>query len=82
MQTHVAAFVLAVYWLTGYQRANVKTMFIICSSSIDALGAVSRVHFFMHLPSDVLGGIFVAMFWVNAILAVYSFLNPKKRVDA
>jgi membrane-associated phospholipid phosphatase len=36
----------------------------------------------MHLPSDVLGGIFVAMFWVNAILAVYSFLNPKKRVDA
>ena len=80
--THVAAFVLAVFWLTGYQRSNVKIMFIICSSSIVALVALSRVYFFVHWPSDVLGGIFVAMFWVNAILAVYSFLNTKKRADA
>jgi undecaprenyl-diphosphatase len=79
--TQAAAFALCLCWLVRHRNWILQCLITLLSGAVVFLVAFSRLYLQVHWPSDVLGGIIVAVFWVNTVLAVYSLLQSEK-VDA
>ncbi|WP_027369935.1 phosphatase PAP2 family protein [Desulfovermiculus halophilus] len=76
--TQAAAFAFCLCWLVRHQKRTVQCLIAFLSGAVVFLVAFSRMYLQVHWPSDVLGGIMVSVFWVSAVLAVYSLLQSKK----
>ena len=80
--TQAAAFALCLCWLVRHQKRTVQRLIALLGGGVFVLVALSRLYLQVHWPSDVLGGLIVAMFWVSAVLTVYSLLNIKRQAGA
>jgi undecaprenyl-diphosphatase len=76
--TQAAAFALCLCWLVRHRNWILQYLIALLSGAVVFLVAFSRLYLQVHWPSDVLGGIMVAVFWVSTVLTVYSFLQSEE----
>lgn len=73
--TQITAFSLSILLLSRFLGSSWRLTVCILLSILTLLVALSRIYLQVHYPSDVLGGLLLAIAWV---IAIHMILNPGK----
>ena len=74
--THATALTLFVAWLAFRKQ---RYVFLLAAGAITMLVAFSRLYLQVHWPTDLLGGLAVALFWVSFGVMIHHRLYIKVR---
>ncbi|HEY5237655.1 MAG TPA: phosphatase PAP2 family protein, partial [Rhizomicrobium sp.] len=70
------ACILAASFRSGLSRAMVWVAVVLLVTAI----GLSRIYLGFHYPTDVIGGLLVATFWINALISFGTFNDVTKRL--